>query len=938
MEPLTTSKVLPKSTKIKEEPGNFNDCISAFAKNLSIKSSACEELQELFFKLANTNKTLPHNTDYATIDSFISILITLISDHYGEPIALEALKVLLNYLKYDSRVAAHFYPTRELILQLGLDKYLASSEEPAKHLVMDFLCFLTRCYEEIDYSDLTSDPKLIPRVRKAELERTWADIESLAANQENIVKVSEQNQQTTSKAFTELFAYVEDIRKNYELTVAELKKDIVGIKIEFDKRGKLRNSEGRILGPDEPIVDLPLINRIENIFNDKVVQVQKLVDRVMGETINLGNRCDENAKRLTSIANIADGTAKKTLDIITILNTESQLIKDTRGILLTRISNVENEMMTLSNGSLGQGNKEGDVSGKEIANLRIDSIRNQIDVDILPKLSEIQIKLNGLNIRGNAIKDPEMAMGEDLLFKKLNEKGVDGISGMIHAGMETISSEVRAYKKLLDTLKEKTIKLQESQEILKTEVQKQLDMKNRPIENALNGYIKENNIVLKTINDKLKLFTTELEDCKREFNEITKNELKTFSSIFSRYEQRFVQLEADIRNSTLKLNQIEDLINTTTGKLNKLNDASIDTNSKERMLLDKVQEVKLMNDTIKKGNRELYDDIMRHNAKLKEEMQEYFNSSLGYVQHFTNLHALDKVAEIKSLDTSYTTKLNCLEWLIRYHQYISIESSSVVIQAFNELIQPSRIHERKVYSSVKHTSDIMNQLVKSLHGIKKGHSSEELSQALSDAELFMAILEIALINDQNVETGLTLGLLGDIIQYLQHFMSSYKADQCNVILKLTVRCLTYCLRSSRAADILVDLSNAIQTVVTLIELSKEEEIVANSIKVLRVCLRNDKHYDTIVQKAPNLLQVLLNVISDQQNSPILLDEATTALRNYTRRTYVLETIKNPEILEPLCKLANELTPSKHKEYSIAVLKNCCKVDKLAIYIRQAGIP
>jgi hypothetical protein len=115
----------PKEEK-KEYVNSFKECISAFSKNLEMKSSTCEELQELFFKLAGASKTLPSAIDTETVDSFLAILVTVISVNYGYQIALQALSVLFTYLKNDDRVFNQFKPSREILLQLNFDKYLSS--------------------------------------------------------------------------------------------------------------------------------------------------------------------------------------------------------------------------------------------------------------------------------------------------------------------------------------------------------------------------------------------------------------------------------------------------------------------------------------------------------------------------------------------------------------------------------------------------------------------------------------------------------------------------------------------------------------------------------------------------------------------------------------------------------------------------------------------
>ena len=146
------------------------------------------------------------------VDSFIAVLITLVSVNYGYPIALQTLTILLNYLKNDNKVFTRFHPNKELMIQLNFDRYLSTKGGEGKRFILNFICFLLRYYEDLEYTDLSSDPNILPMIKRAEIDRTRMDIENIASHQETILKVNDQNQQITSNAFAELFSYGEDVR------------------------------------------------------------------------------------------------------------------------------------------------------------------------------------------------------------------------------------------------------------------------------------------------------------------------------------------------------------------------------------------------------------------------------------------------------------------------------------------------------------------------------------------------------------------------------------------------------------------------------------------------------------------------------------------------------------------------------------------------------
>jgi len=906
---------------------DISACIERLIKSMENKASDCEELQAQFVKLTSGSKALPKNADYRIIDSFIDILITIISDNHNLPIALDALNILFTHLKHDDKVFNRFYPSRGVIAQLRLDKYLPTSDIHAKRLVLDFLTFLMRYYENIRYSDISSDPLLIAVMKKAERERIWIDLENLATNQDRIIKVSEENQQTTSKAITELFMYVEDIRKKYEGFVIELKKEMAEIKMKTVKQGRPVNIEGRVLDIGEPIPDIPFIKRMENEINGKIGEVHRIADRAMAETIKIGSKCDEALNRISSISNIADATAKKTLDIVEMVNAETLLIKETRGIVLSRISRIENELAVLATNTVPEEAKQ--LNTKDITILRINSIRNQIDTDILPQINELHIKLKSIEIGGGSRKEIKEEAA-NVLILKLSEKGIEGIVEMVKSGMDTFSGELKAYKNVLDTVKETTIQLRGSKDSIKNDLQKCFESKSKQIYSTLEDYVKENTVVRKTIDEKIKSFTSELESNKRESIEMVKKELNVFNDVIARHERKFVNIESFSNNLLVKILGLEDQLKLSDERLTKFNGEYKDIETQSKLLADRIQAIER---EIRKVINELNENCIKRNDQLKQQIGAKFSTALGYIQSSTDLHARDKIAEIKSDSTNYTSKLNCLKWIIHYHDYVSDKSIIAVIDAFRELIHPTRIQQRNLFASAKHASDIMIHLVKTIGNVKRNSKGE----SSTETNIYMSILEIALVNDQNIENGLNLGLLQELIQQINYFIQNYKYKDCSVEFKLVVRCLTYCFKSPCAIDLLMQLPNGIQTIVTLIEDIKDDEIIANSMKIMRVCLRMETMYDKIIQRAPRLIYTLMNIINTRSDNIILMEEATGALRNYTRKLHTLEKLEDLTLLEPLCRLAMEPIDSRVKENSIAILSNCAKVDKLSFYARQVGI-
>eukprot|EP00826_Nyctotherus_ovalis_P031807 TRINITY_DN2555_c0_g1_i6.p1 TRINITY_DN2555_c0_g1~~TRINITY_DN2555_c0_g1_i6.p1 ORF type:complete len:970 (-),score=278.59 TRINITY_DN2555_c0_g1_i6:145-2916(-) len=904
---------------------SFKECIAAFSKNVEVKSSTCEELQELFFKQARSNKSLPEDVDVRMVDAFITVLVRVIAVNYGCPVALEGLGVLLAYLKNDDRVFARFRPSKELMLQLNFDRYLYEDNKEAKRLVLDFICFLLRYYNGIEYSDLSSDPEVYPKIHKAEIERIWADIENLAINQETMLKVSEQNKEVTSNAFSELFSHIESIKKINEFSVLELKNELQEIKQQINK---------------SPPQDLPSASaelsmkaKLESSFAEGMTQMQRHADIIMGKVIGLESRHETTAKKANEASDMVEDIQKKAQRVVSLLDFETQLIKDVKSVVLSRLSKVENDIFSLMTKAIKSDTTEPKKHETvEMTKLRIELLQNQVDTEVLPKLSQMLLRIGTLEISSSVAK----TQANPTLLEKLEQRGAHAISELIKSGVEATLVDLNACKRGLEAMKAQFDKLQEDHKSLKTELKKSMNEKYKAIEDQVKVQSDRTTEKSRAINEKIKLTTIGIESLKKEMSDLIKIELKGLTFNSAKSEQKISQLESEEKKLASKLNHLEEKTFPLSERVASLNGIMSDMRDEARNLIERIQflESRSPIEEFEKELQILREDIITREEKIKVQVEGNSNSCWNYVQQFADLHAVDKANEIRTLGNNYTAKLNCLEWLIRYHEYLSEKSSFKVIEAFKDIIHPTRIHERTAYSTAKHSSDIMNQIVSCIRKIKKINTQEELKHSLSDAGTYMAILEITLINDQNVDKAIALGIPRDLIHYLIFFKSSYDFKKCAEEFKLTLRCLTYCFRNSKAIDLLLEVPNGVTTVANLMQTIRDEEIIANSAKIIRVCLRGDRQYDKVIMKVPNLLSAMLQLISTQSESTIILDEVTGVLRHYTRKSYALGTIEDPTILGPLCKLVMNKGSLKYKEYAIVALRNCCKSPRLLSYIKQ----
>eukprot|EP00826_Nyctotherus_ovalis_P023515 TRINITY_DN18060_c0_g1_i1.p1 TRINITY_DN18060_c0_g1~~TRINITY_DN18060_c0_g1_i1.p1 ORF type:complete len:261 (+),score=64.85 TRINITY_DN18060_c0_g1_i1:75-857(+) len=248
------------------------------------------------------------------------------------------------------------------------------------------------CIRDRDYSDVTSDSGIWARLKRAETNKTWIDIERLSNNQESISSVAKENQLITSKAITELFVYVEEVKTEHETLFKELNRNLDGVRMEA-KRGVLKNSEGKYLQQDDKVTELVLTRRIENECKDKLVRLQQQINELAIEVNEVKRKSEVSAQRLELASAVADDTAKKTTEMLDMIKVENQLVEDTKEIFLTRLSRAENDILSLANKYVGDGMQTVGSNTEGVHSLRIDSLRNQIESDILPKVDQIHTRI-----------------------------------------------------------------------------------------------------------------------------------------------------------------------------------------------------------------------------------------------------------------------------------------------------------------------------------------------------------------------------------------------------------------------------------------------------------------------------------------------------------------------------------------------------------------
>jgi hypothetical protein len=111
------------------------------------------------------------------------------------------------------------------------------------------------------------------------------------------------------------------------------------------------------------------------------------------------------------------------------------------------------------------------------------------------------------------------------------------------------------------------------------------------------------------------------------------------------------------------------------------------------------------------------------------------------------------------------------------------------------------------------------------------------------------------------------------------------------------------------------------------EVVEDQEIIANSCKIVRICLRDETNYDRMVQQFPSLGSILVDKMTRWNTSLPIVQESASALRNYVRKPESARLLR-PEAVDVLIDIARDPRFDKVKMTMSQTLKALSKVPEL----------
>eukprot|EP00354_Favella_ehrenbergii_P009209 CAMPEP_0170473592 /NCGR_PEP_ID=MMETSP0123-20130129/15486_1 /TAXON_ID=182087 /ORGANISM="Favella ehrenbergii, Strain Fehren 1" /LENGTH=162 /DNA_ID=CAMNT_0010742743 /DNA_START=697 /DNA_END=1184 /DNA_ORIENTATION=+ len=127
------------------------------------------------------------------------------------------------------------------------------------------------------------------------------------------------------------------------------------------------------------------------------------------------------------------------------------------------------------------------------------------------------------------------------------------------------------------------------------------------------------------------------------------------------------------------------------------------------------------------------------------------------------------------------------------------------------------------------------------------------------------------------------------------------------------------------------LIRASSQIIEFLEVTQDEEIQANCAKILRICLRDEVHFDRVTQNRQELGNMLLRNLGVFLYSDIVAMELLAALRNLSRSPPQLQFVQK-EYLNTLIQVAKSPSTEKIQQVAIQTLNNVSALPELDKHI------
>ena len=125
------------------------------------------------------------------------------------------------------------------------------------------------------------------------------------------------------------------------------------------------------------------------------------------------------------------------------------------------------------------------------------------------------------------------------------------------------------------------------------------------------------------------------------------------------------------------------------------------------------------------------EDFLNNNSKLNSLVEEA-NKLWTFFQKFIDEHSVDRIKIIRSKDNSLTDKINAMDWLARYAEFITPDQISNVVLAYKDIYAGLDSQLRDNYIEHKHYSEAIPTVIQMIRNLRQKKNSVALDEDTYD--------------------------------------------------------------------------------------------------------------------------------------------------------------------------------------------------------------
>ena len=382
------------------------------------------------------------------------------------------------------------------------------------------------------------------------------------------------------------------------------------------------------------------------------------------------------------------------------------------------------------------------------------------------------------------------------------------------------------------------------------------------------------------------------------------NELDEVFSLQSKEMDSLIKMTAN--NNYIKIREIETKVETTTNEIT----------STQNIINIQLAEISKDIEMVKKNRSKIESLEWAQDDKAKLEILVAENEQLWtFVQGFVDEQSITYNKKMQNNDLKLSDKMHALDWVARNAIYCTPNSVETSITTFKSLYNNDNQTLTNAFIFSSHNSDVIATILSKLE-----HYSALKSEKQNEICTQLSILEPALINDMNLEHALSKNIHLILLKFIdpKSLAKTEPQSQPVTLLKFLMRCLASTLRNDEFISVFVNIKDSIFKVSSILKYIGDQEILANSAKVIRLVCRDQNNIVVIKNDCKDLPNILVDSIHKYGYSLIVVQELVLALKYYT---HVVEAVPNlmMENVQFLVDLYKEANNEKIKSNVQAIL-------------------